>query len=219
MANRLGMDSSRLANYEFAKARLPYSVVKILARSLYVSPEWLATGKLPVFMKHKGWFSVMDFPRDITIRPKAPFLQVWRDYGARLEIRSGHWDFEWDETKSGMPPDEFGDRTLDEFARKVLTGFPSEGIFSSRMIPIPVSVKELIAKLNRFCQLQSQVAVASALGVSPQKLNDWLRGRREPGGNAVLRLLQWVQAEETKQTTSPSSEPTPPGQQTRTKGK
>ena len=48
-------------------------------------------------------------------------------------------------------------------------------------------------------QRGKKTELAKFLGVTPQGLNDWLSGRREPGGEVTLLMLEWVSAEETKQ--------------------
>ena len=58
--------------------------------------------------------------------------------------------------------------------------------------------------------------LAEFLSVSPQQLNHWLAGVREPGGEYALQMLDWVTAEEAKQE-SPGSAITPPRPKTRRK--
>jgi transposase-like protein len=43
-----------------------------------------------------------------------------------------------------------------------------------------------------------RVKLANRLGVPRQNLNDWLSGRKSPGGETTLRLLAWVTAAESK---------------------
>jgi len=41
--------------------------------------------------------------------------------------------------------------------------------------------------------------LARDLKITPQSLNDWLKGRFAPNGEATLRLLRWVTAQELEQ--------------------
>lgn len=62
---------------------------------------------------------------------------------------------------------------------------------------------ELDILCRRACSLTKQrgarARLAEILGVLPQTLNDWLRGRFEPGGEVTLKLQKWVVAAEAKQ--------------------
>lgn len=60
---------------------------------------------------------------------------------------------------------------------------------------MPKTVDELIAKVADLCSRQTQAEVARKAGVGVQRLNDWLKGRRSPGGEAVLRLLKMIAEE------------------------
>lgn len=48
-------------------------------------------------------------------------------------------------------------------------------------------------------QRGAQAGLAAWLGVTPQRLNDWLSGDSEPGGETTLHLLEWATAEEVTQ--------------------
>jgi hypothetical protein len=60
----------------------------------------------------------------------------------------------------------------------------------------------LEALLNRVREATSgygeRAALARALDIPRQHLNDWLSGHRFPNGEATLRLLTWVTAAESK---------------------
>lgn len=45
----------------------------------------------------------------------------------------------------------------------------------------------------------AKAKLARSIRVVPQRLNDWLSGLNEPGGETALQLLEWVTAEEAKQ--------------------
>ncbi len=48
MAAKLGIDSSRLASYEFGRAPVPYRIGDQVAREARVCQRWLATGEMPM---------------------------------------------------------------------------------------------------------------------------------------------------------------------------
>src|ERR1043165_1707329 len=59
-------------------------------------------------------------------------------------------------------------------------------------------------------------ALARWLGTTPQCVTDWLAGRRAPGGEVTLLLLEWVQSEEPHQNkNTPAALVTPPRRKTR----
>jgi transcriptional regulator with XRE-family HTH domain len=62
-----------------------------------------------------------------------------------------------------------------------------------------------------------KAALAKCLGVSLSSLWTWLSGKREPGGETTLRLLQWVEQQERQQNKSPGSATTPPEPKTQSK--
>ena len=55
-AQRIGIDSSRLANYEHARTPVPYYIGERATKEMDICQRWLATEKLP---KHP-WFKVPD---------------------------------------------------------------------------------------------------------------------------------------------------------------
>lgn len=57
--------------------------------------------------------------------------------------------------------------------------------------------------------------LALYLGVPKQRITNWLNGNRYPNGESVLRLLEWVTAEEAKQRTLAGVSRTHKGEQTR----
>lgn len=62
-------------------------------------------------------------------------------------------------------------------------------------------LEKLFSRVSRAAKVRGTKAeIALHLGVVPQRLNDWLSGVNEPGGEITLRLLEWVTAAEAKQT-------------------
>ncbi len=63
---------------------------------------------------------------------------------------------------------------------------------------------KLIARVQRLTRAAgARCALAEVLKVSPQHLNHWLSGSREPGGEITLTLEKWATAAEAKQKKTP----------------
>ncbi|MBI2928048.1 MAG: helix-turn-helix transcriptional regulator [Verrucomicrobia bacterium] len=65
--------------------------------------------------------------------------------------------------------------------------------------PVQSTMRKLLERLNRATEPRGKKAqLARKLGVPRQCVSDWLSGKREPGGETTLRLLNWVEQEERK---------------------
>lgn len=74
-----------------------------------------------------------------------------------------------------------------------LTNYPTMGK-SGGVKPI---LPKLIERLKKATAERGQkTKLASWLGVTPQKVTDWISGRVEPSGETTLRLLHWVEQQE-----------------------
>jgi len=52
-----------------------------------------------------------------------------------------------------------------------------------------------MAALRKRCEaIGSQAEAARRIGVSPQRVNDWLAGRVKPSGDQVLALLDFLKS-------------------------
>ena len=79
-------------------------------------------------------------------------------------------------------------------------------------------LQRLLRRVERATQARGKKSeLAHYLGVARQQLNSWLSGIKTPGGEVTLQLLEWVAAEEGKQTKSPGSVQPPPERVTRRK--
>lgn len=77
-------------------------------------------------------------------------------------------------------------------------------------------LSKLTTRLKRVTQPRGKKAeLAVFMGVKYPRISEWLSGRKEPGGNATLRLLEWVAAQEAKQTKSPGDVEASPERATR----
>jgi transcriptional regulator with XRE-family HTH domain len=78
------------------------------------------------------------------------------------------------------------------------------------------NMAQLLARVRESTSSRGgRAKLAKALGVSPSRVSEWLAGTSSPTGEATLRLLQWVAAQERQQTQGPSSAIAPPGPKTR----
>lgn len=64
-----------------------------------------------------------------------------------------------------------------------------------------------------------QTALAAFVRVPQSRVSEWLAGKCEPDGRNTLRLLQWVEQQERKQTKSPASGDTPAGRKNPTRNR
>jgi len=84
---------------------------------------------------------------------------------------------------------------VESFPKKDLTKYPQEGN-TDNVKPI---LPKLIERLRKATEERGRkTELASWLGVSPQKVTDWLSERVEPSGENTLRLLHWVEQQTCK---------------------
>jgi transcriptional regulator with XRE-family HTH domain len=72
---------------------------------------------------------------------------------------------------------------------KVLTGDSPKGKYlamKSRMEKLLGNLKKATTKPG------SKAELARELGVAPARISEWLSGKKEPGGEYTLRLLEWI---------------------------
>jgi hypothetical protein len=77
--------------------------------------------------------------------------------------------------------------------------------------------RKLLERLNHATTARgSKAELSKWLGVPPSRVSEWLKGKKEPGAETTLRLLEWVTAKEEKQE-SPASVEAPAEPVTKTK--
>lgn len=60
-----------------------------------------------------------------------------------------------------------------------------------------LTLDQLVRKLKVRCRERGKkAALARKLGVPAARVSEWLSGKKEPGGETTLRLLQWVEQQE-----------------------
>lgn len=80
---------------------------------------------------------------------------------------------------------------------------------------IPSTISQLLKRVAlAVAKPGAKKKLAATLGVSPQHLSAWLSGEFRPGGEATLKMLAWVQANEAQQKQDPEGARTPPGPMT-----
>ena len=69
---------------------------------------------------------------------------------------------------------------------------------------VQLTLSALLKRLNRATLPTGKKAeLADFLGVPRQRVSEWLSGKREPGGETTLKLLNWVQGQEASPTKKP----------------
>jgi transcriptional regulator with XRE-family HTH domain len=82
----------------------------------------------------------------------------------------------------------------------------------------PVNFPDLIRRLANLTSTRGRkVALAREYGVSRQAVDNWLSGKSKPKSETLLRLLEWVQAEEAKQKSSAGADTPAEPKTTRTR--
>lgn len=89
----------------------------------------------------------------------------------------------------------YWDLTDEKGENRVLTQFN----VSVNLSPMKTEMPGLLGRLRKATEARGRKSeLAAWLGVPLPTLSVWLSGKQEPGGEATLRLLQWVRAEEAK---------------------
>ena len=82
-----------------------------------------------------------------------------------------------------------------EVSKKPLT----DDTLKSTNDSVKPEIQKLIARVNSFASKPGTKAeLARILDVAPARVSEWLRGKKEPGGDFTLRLLKWVEQQERK---------------------
>jgi DNA-binding transcriptional regulator YiaG len=70
---------------------------------------------------------------------------------------------------------------------------PAEGNYSAERMTSE-HVQQVIADLKAYAHRArlKQKELAKLLGVTPQQLNDWFTGHREPGAGRILQIVEFL---------------------------
>jgi len=86
--------------------------------------------------------------------------------------------------------------------KRVLTGVAVSG----KLAPVKSQLKNLLADLNRLTREPgTKTKLADFLSAPLTSVSRWLSGEREPGGETTLKMLRWVQEQESQQNTLDSA--------------
>jgi hypothetical protein len=83
---------------------------------------------------------------------------------------------------------------------------------SGKLAPVKSQLKNLLADLNRLTREPgTKTKLADFLGAPLTSVSRWLSGEREPGGETTLKMLRWVQEQESQPNTLGSATNTAKG--------
>lgn len=244
-AMELGVSSDKLANYEYGKASVPYALYRTLNLKYKLNPHWLAQTALGPSRHYRTWddsaFISKISPRAKFLdvynkymrnQPRRDLLDVRESLSELAAFAEYLWDSTSDLTLlNGLSPDlveliEYTAAALTEAyavqPRKPLTEkneFSVDSVTdSSNTSGVDSPLSKLLNRVRRSCAAHGRKAqLAKFLGVPMPRISEWLGGVQQPGGETTLRMLEWVTAEEAKQTKSPGSVEAPPEPKTRLK--
>jgi transcriptional regulator with XRE-family HTH domain len=98
-----------------------------------------------------------------------------------------------------------------------ILGLP-EVAASGKLAPVKSQLKNLLADLNRLTtEAGMKTKLADFLGAPLTSVSRWLSGEREPGGETTLKMLRWVQEQESQPNAPGSAINTAKGKATRRK--
>ncbi|MBI5384894.1 MAG: helix-turn-helix domain-containing protein [Verrucomicrobia bacterium] len=192
LAAKTGNTRNQLANIESGRTVLRFLDGLRLCRVLNASVSWLHTGqgaRHPFADVQPGHLALILAEET----PDAPFAVIMRKWGDTLFLHTA-------------------ERRMGE--KEGLTQYPQEG----KNVAVQPILPRLLERLRQATAARgSKTKLAAWLGVSPQKVTDWLSGRVEPSGETTLRLLHWVEQQERQQQQSPGSAAARPGPKTQSK--
>ncbi len=241
-ASKIGYNKGYLSLLESGKAANPSArFIVAVSMGFNVSAKWLQTGEgrpfqvgedqatrisLPDWSEDrlgKIYAVLHDLPDALAtdavlghlLRSEglAEIQAVWREIGllpnlpgpARLFWNAAFTQLQF--AKMDRPseaPQEAESEALKKHAEKLTNG-PVE--------PIMPKLRERLRQQT--AAHGSKTALARLLGVPRQSVNDWLAGRKEPGGETTLRLLRWVEQAERQQAQGCASVSPPAGPKNR----
>jgi transcriptional regulator with XRE-family HTH domain len=191
LAELLGITRDQIANVESGRVPMRAKLGWDICRLFDIDPNWLLTG-------HWG------LPGE---RPFPPADKPWLGFVERVISKSNASFFDlYSSVGWLLGPDAPG--------KEMLTHVSESANLSAMKSPLA----HLRERLKRATAAKGKKAeLAHFLGVPRPCVSDWLSGKREPGGETTLRLLNWVERQEAQQTTRPAEATTPAGLKTRKK--
>jgi transcriptional regulator with XRE-family HTH domain len=226
MAHVLGINALRYMNYEYGKVPLPYVVGDRLVKHFRISQCWLAERVGP--MHYSVYYSPgADIgPRDLFSAVYNRYFQKFRHIYSAVSVglrgQKPSNDRIKRETLTVMASAfdaadepqtvELADRTA-QMLRLFDAAHP--GIVNFEVPPsktevdklpqiekhpgVPLTLSKVLDRARALTEKRGMRSkLAEDLSVSASRITDWLAGTFEPGGDATLRLLHWVEKHEGK---------------------
>jgi transcriptional regulator with XRE-family HTH domain len=190
LADLLQSTRDAIANIEIGRVPLRLNMGWQVCRLFDVHPSWLCVGHWPLGGEQP--FPPSDHPnlprieQLVTAFGDKPFFEGFAAIG-------------WLLTADGLA-------LAEREKKKVLTT-------SSELRNIDaMKMRELLEKVRRLTAPRGmKAALARALPEPLPRISEWLAGKYEPSGETTLRLLNWVEQQESHQQQSPGSVPPPSG--------
>ena len=238
-ASRIGCDPSYLSKLEAGRATKPTLRFLVSVTSAFrVSADWLRTGGGDPFgdlmsdaatkKSLAGWSServarvmaiLPDLP--VALAPDRVLALLLADKS--LEEMRTFWNevgglglpvtarLFWNDAFMAL---QFLAMGREPREKRVLTQASTCGIVP----PVKAQLDNLLAKLNRLTQEPGKkTELAEFLGAPLASVSRWLSGKRDPGGETTLKMLRWVQEQESQQNALGSAINTTKGKATRRK--
>lgn len=218
LAAALGLTRDQVANVEIGRVALDCLPGVFVCLLFQVHPNWLATGVntdapplvldktemafqvqglhftfleyWSFFAKKNGWIKPDELPGRFIERGLAESasrranMERWiyeqGDAGSPLDFAFNAWPAIQGESRPRR--------------REVPLAETSDpGIYA----PMKHTMQSLLARVRKLTDARgAKMGLASALGVSPSRVSEWMAGKSEPSGTATLQLLEWVEAQE-----------------------
>jgi len=211
MAKRLGCEAPIYEGFEDGKATPRSVTLDLILDALNVNRQWLVEGAGAVFREASMYAQVS--PREAGERRRR--AAVMREDAASLLHEAERLE------KSIFVPGEILDPPPMKYVPlSCVAQAPDDGekknltqSYASRINAVMQSPKSaLLRRLGRATRLRGkQSELAKALKVPQSRVSEWLHGMGFPTGESVLRLLEWVTAEEAKQKSLDDAEHTAKG--------
>lgn len=202
VAQNIGYAVSTLSNIEQGRDRPSEALINAYADLLEIDRQWLQTGKGPMF------------------RENSPTAKLWIEVwlaNARRRLKNLRAQAEANLEEAHRLEESI--RPVDAALKLVNSGTHALNFRLTDVSP-EYKDRELQARLPELIEAVKQLTeqrrgkkteLATFLGVPLPRVSQWLHGRKRPGGETTLRLLQWVEQQEAQQQERPGSVATESG--------
>lgn len=219
IAKAAHLTRDQLSNIETGRTDLKFEVGWNLCRELNIDPWYLATGQPP-----QSPFPDINIDHILPVEEHLSFrdiclMQLQEDLltarnatshtarASKLSGRSGETKALINSFFEGLSEDLRQRLALqlteafEAFIHEISKTQPRKDLMDAstgaiiREVKSPL--KSLLSRLNRYTSEEGKkTELANYLGVPLETVSRWLSGKREPGGENALRLLQWVEQQE-----------------------